>query len=156
VSSTDLIGLVLGYLPYVLPLLAGALLAILTWRRHPKASAFALGGMAALLLGVLIEIVLFFLVIHQPSRAMIYTWLHIPTALLELAGWALLLVALFGRRPGDLPNAAQARPWLAPTTPGTAPPGHPFGSPTPSWGPPSPPGPGPAWPAPGTGQPPTF
>jgi hypothetical protein len=160
VTSYAAIGLTSGAMRLIelLALVALLVLAIVTRKRHPRSAPFLALGFAALLLANLIGLVWSFAepaIVSAGGGAASYQAsmiaVTVVTGLASLAGLALLGVALFLRRPPEVPAAPPvAGPPPVPyygTQPNAGQPG-PAAPPPP---PPAPPGQGPAAPLwPGT------
>jgi len=84
----------------LLVILAGGVLAIVSWRRQPRVALFAVLGLGALLIGFLIWFVEIFALPALPLETLqtVTTVSSVFTTLARVAGFALLLVALMQRR----------------------------------------------------------
>ena len=93
------------HLPFLLVFVVGIILAILRWSVHPRVSLMALVAFGLLLLSSIAKMgYLFWLIGGQESglafnnSRLIMTWINLSMMLLELIGWILLMIALFGWR----------------------------------------------------------
>ena len=93
------------HLPFMLVFVVGIILAIMRWSIHPRVSLMALVAFGLLLLSSIAKMgYLFWLIGGQESglsfvnaRALM-TWINLAVMMLELIGWVLLLLAVFGSR----------------------------------------------------------
>jgi hypothetical protein len=93
------------HLPFLLVFVVGIILAILRWSAHPRVSFMALVAFGLLLLSSIVRMgYLFWLIGGQESGLTSYnahalmTWINLSMTGLELIGWVLLMMALFGWR----------------------------------------------------------
>lgn len=93
------------HLPFLLVFVVGILLAIVRWSVHPRVSLMALMAFGLLLLSSIAKMgYMFWLIGGQESGLTFYnaraimTWINLSVMLLELIGWVLLMIALFGWR----------------------------------------------------------
>src|SRR5579885_1223685 len=92
--------------PLLLVYVVGIVLAAITWRRHPLASALSLAGFGLLLISNAASAVLFGSALRQTGGADRETLLTVGNAvftLVSVGGWVLILIALFARRPLPAP-----------------------------------------------------
>jgi hypothetical protein len=99
-------------LPFLLVFVAGIILSIVRWSIHPKVSVLSLVAFAVLLLSQVARMAFMLWLLGGQSsglglaqRGMALQWLNLAMAGLELLGWALILIALFGWR--REPDASQ-------------------------------------------------
>jgi hypothetical protein len=92
-------------LPFLLVYVAGILLALFRWSNHPKVSAISLGAFGLLLVSLIVKLgFMLWLIGNQESgmgmvqRFVLLRWINLSVVFLELLGWVLLLIALFGWR----------------------------------------------------------
>ena len=92
-------------LPFLLIFVVGIILAIVRWSIHPRVSLMALVAFGLLLLGSIAKLGYMFWLIGGPESGLsftnahaIMTWINLSVTLLDLIGWVLLLLALFGGR----------------------------------------------------------
>jgi hypothetical protein len=94
----------LSLLPFVLVWGAGIVLALVTWKRHPQASALAAAGFAVFLVEAVIGAVLTTVImrpqdVNFETRMRVLNLVGYARSAVRLVGWGLLLAALFLRRP---------------------------------------------------------
>ena len=96
----------LAQLPVYLVLVGGITMAAMTWKKHPRVSALAMGGTGLILLAYLVSTFLgsnLPIYLHTrglPARLMgsVLVVVNLARSLLVATGWVLVLWALFGWR----------------------------------------------------------
>ena len=106
------------YAPIVLVLLVGFILAIVTWKKHPKASLLTILAIPLFILNILLSLVVpflpqFLLYLNVRMNFPIRTLAIISNILLSalgFIGWILILLAIFLRRKPKAKSKAVAEP----------------------------------------------
>jgi hypothetical protein len=93
------------HLPFLLIFVVGIILAVVRWSAHPRVSLLALVAFSLLLLSSIVRMgYMFWLIGGQESGFTSYnahaimTWINLSMTVLEMIGWLLLMMALFGWR----------------------------------------------------------
>jgi len=106
------------YAPIVLVLLVGFVLAIVTWKKHPKASLLTILAIPLFILNLLLSLVVPFFPqfllylnvrINFPLRSLAIVS-NIVLSALSFIGWILILLAIFLRRKPKAKLNAAAEP----------------------------------------------
>ncbi len=106
------------YAPIVLVLLVGFILAIVTWKKHPKASLLTILAIPLFILNLLLSLVVPFFPqfllylnvrINFPLRSLAIVS-NIVLSALSFIGWILILLAIFLRRKPKAKSNAAAEP----------------------------------------------
>jgi len=91
--------------PLYLAWLAGIVLAISRWRRHPTVSLLTLIALALLLLSSVVGVIVFAWLPHvlidrssSIDLSVVYSLVGLVLNAIRAAGWGIILVALFGWR----------------------------------------------------------
>jgi hypothetical protein len=105
----------LGLLPFVAVWVVGIVLALVTWKRHPQASALATAGFAIFLLEAVAGVVLLAVLMRPQdvsfeARMRLLTLTGYARGAVRLVGWGLILAALFLRRPQPGPRDEEDYP----------------------------------------------
>jgi hypothetical protein len=85
--------------PLLLVWLVGGILALVTWRRHPLVSGLSLGAFALLAINSVLGAALFWYMVERGGPRALRNLGNGILTLANVVAWALLLVALFIRRP---------------------------------------------------------
>lgn len=98
-TPLELIDDVVGGL-HLLVIIAGGVLAVVTWRRQPRVALFTVLGLAALAVAYLIWLVEIFVLPALPAESVepLVTTISVVTAVARIAGFVLILLALIRRR----------------------------------------------------------